>query len=528
MPLFDRYVQRKRVNIIKQVKIKGKWKLLPAVIESNGTLKDRVRHKGRVETHPEGIYFIEWRDSDKRRRRMSVTSREEVIERARLKALELEGVAVPTSGSHSHSPIEPQILTPTPFSISKLDGSTAQLATATSAILGGIQQYLQHLSALATPQPIAASAAPAIPIAAVPAPTSPLAIPTPGLNVVPPPETATTIQPTVATPAVSRSARSSGLLIAKLIDDFLKNVEPPHRSKATYDEYRWVLHMFRDITPKTILHQVEREDLLKFRDHLLSIGNQPRTVFNRLGIVKRLFTDNGVPDLLRKTDKPTFVKKNRLMYQPEQLKALFSACGPDDRILFLFFLLTGERKAEVQFSAWYDIDFNNQCVRVSRKPELGFDPKDKEEREIPVPAQLIAALKEYKRKQTGPNPHQLLFPGESGIPDSHLDRRLKRVAHKAGLNCGRCVGEEGKCADGPYCSWWILHRFRHNFATNALESGVSIRTLLDWMGHSDLKTVMIYLKYVKRKDINQLVDNTQLAGLSAPFMEAYRKSQLQL
>jgi hypothetical protein len=39
---------------------------------------------------------------------------------------------------------------------------------------------------------------------------------------------------------------------------------------------------------------------------------------------------------------------------------------------------------------------------------------------------------------------------------------VKRVAERAGLNCGRCVTEHGnKCAEGPYCMNFFLHKFRH-------------------------------------------------------------------
>jgi integrase len=56
------------------------------------------------------------------------------------------------------------------------------------------------------------------------------------------------------------------------------------------------------------------------------------------------------------------------------------ACDPDERVRYLFFLLTGERDKEVQFTTWDDVDFSRRCVRVTEKKALGFKPKDKEER----------------------------------------------------------------------------------------------------------------------------------------------------
>ena len=42
---------------------------------------------------------------------------------------------------------------------------------------------------------------------------------------------------------------------------------------------------------------------------------------------------------------------------------------------------------------------------------------------------------------------------------------------------------------------WELHKFRKTFATFHHEKqGVSVRTLQDWLGHSDLETTMAYLK----------------------------------
>jgi len=203
------------------------------------------------------------------------------------------------------------------------------------------------------------------------------------------------------------------------------------------------------------------------------------------------------------------------MYQPEDLEALFRACTPDEKVPYLFFLLTGERDKEVRYTSWPDIDFNRKCVRVTAKKQLGFKPKDKEEREIPVPSSLLTVLKEYKVRQSGPNPHNLLFPTRPGRPNKKFENRLKRIARRAGLNCGHCVSKHGnKCCEGPHCGKWFLHKFRHTFATTSLENGVSIRTLQEWLGHSDLASTMVYLKYVRRKDIHELLDKGTLANLA--------------
>ena len=79
-----------RGNLIKKIKIGKDWRFAPVVPEANGRLKDKVRINGEVEVHSEGSYYIEWWVSGRRFR--EATTREDAIEYARHKSVELRAV----------------------------------------------------------------------------------------------------------------------------------------------------------------------------------------------------------------------------------------------------------------------------------------------------------------------------------------------------------------------------------------------------------------------------------------------------
>jgi integrase len=294
-----------------------------------------------------------------------------------------------------------------------------------------------------------------------------------------------------------------------------------HRSLRTFRTYRPILESFKAFCEKTYVDDVERQDLLDFATHCKSQGQKGKSIYNKLVVLSQVMKQHGKRKLLNSADWPSFVETVRPIYEDSELERLFKSCTPDEEIRFKFYLMSGFRDAEGRFVTWRDVDFKQMAIRVTAKPHWGFHPKNWEEREVPVPQKLIALLRKFR--PTDATPDQPLFPSATGRPDGAMLEKLKAVAYHAKLNCGHCVVkhklEDGtvkinRCADGPYCTRWFLHKFRHTYATRHLQDGIDIRTLQQWMGHRDIASTMVYLKGVRNSDVQARINKGSLAAFA--------------
>jgi integrase len=312
-----------------------------------------------------------------------------------------------------------------------------------------------------------------------------------------------------------RQAAEERLTTGAAIDSYLDFIDH-HRGPRTYLTYRYTLDtLLRASYTKPYVDQVEREDILQFMTDCYKRGLGNRTVYDKLVVALQFFKRYGKTKLIGPSDWPQYVEKIRPIYEPEEINGLIGHARPDEAVFIKFMLASGFRDREERFLIWRDVDLHNSLVRVTAKPAWRFKPKNWEERTVPLPSALIDELHEMKERRRAVAA-DLVFPNSKGRPDSANDQILKRLAYRAGLNCGQCITKHGnKCAEGPYCQHFFLHKFRHTFATEHLRHGIDIRTLQMWMGHRDIQSTMVYLKGVQSKDVLVKVNAGALAQYAA-------------
>ena len=276
--------------------------------------------------------------------------------------------------------------------------------------------------------------------------------------------------------------------VAAAVADFLDETKLTKKPK-TLAAYTTALNYFTESCPKLCLEDIDRKDLLKFAAFLRDEKEQaPRSVYNKFENVMTFLKANGIRGLAGKNDWPRYTEEEPEIYDQEELDTLFKACDDKERLWFEFFLMTGMREQEVMHTYWSDINVKHATVHVSHKPDRGWTPKAYKEREIPVPSNLAEGLAAWKRKAT--KGCDLVFPTAGCNPKLNFLDDLKVVAERAKLDKD---------------NFW-LHKFRATFATRCLWAGVDLRTVQQWLGHSDMESTMRYLKPARNAAVREKVN----------------------
>lgn len=296
--------------------------------------------------------------------------------------------------------------------------------------------------------------------------------------------------------AAKASAKAAGILLppeesgrvslAMKAREFIRDAEQRGATVAA-DVNRLVTAEFLRVVKKTYADEISREDLFDFHAALRKRGCAERTIANKHARVTSFLRFSGVDGKIL-PPPPRYDETLPTIYTSEEIGDILSAADQYMHLAIGIALKCGLREQEIMHLEWPDIHRRDRVLRVSSKPRYSFRVKDSEERDIPIPDDLLEELE--KRHKAHPQ-GALVLGTKHGKPNCKLLRGLKRLAAKAKLNCGECEGCKGRARE---CQQWTLHKFRRTYCTTLLRSGLDLRTVQAYMGHADLASTMRYLR----------------------------------
>lgn len=261
------------------------------------------------------------------------------------------------------------------------------------------------------------------------------------------------------------------------------------------EQARLVAEEFQAVCTSGYVDEITREDIVRFHAALRKRGCSPRTVANKHARLKSILLFAGAEKGII-PPAPRYDQKLPTIYTAAQIDAILAA-DEHMRLAINVALKCGLREQELMHLEWKDIDWHEGVLRVRSKPAYGFGVKDAEERDIPIPDDLMTILKSAKEASDAP----LVLGGKK--PRRHLLRELKELARRAELNCGVCRGCNSHLQQ---CQEWTLHKFRRTYCTSLLRSGMDLRTVQAFMGHADMASTMRYLRPASSKEVREKVN----------------------
>lgn len=253
------------------------------------------------------------------------------------------------------------------------------------------------------------------------------------------------------------------------------NLTPRTIKDKRFELTRWI-----DRCKKTHVEQIDRTDLIAFRDSLRRDGLAEWTVKTNLTSVATMLKHNPlrrVESILKREDWPVIEDSEPHPYTVDEVKALQSVANGMERLLIRTFIGTGLREQEVAHMEWQDIDWVGKTVRIAAKSKYNWKPKTRAGcRTVPLPDSLVRDLKAMRQREG------LVFPAPRGGVEKHYLRVIERLAKLAGVEGAGC------------------HRFRDSYITDQVQAGVDLLTLRKWVGHQNLETLKLYSEALKAKD----------------------------
>lgn len=305
---------------------------------------------------------------------------------------------------------------------------------------------------------------------------------------------------------------------SKLLDDVRTKARLLHLSYRTEETYLSTVRRFILFHGKRHPREMGTEEIRAYLAHLALeervAASTQNVALHALLFLYREVLGIELPEVgeLERARGPTKVP---VVFTREEARAVLARLRGTHWMMASLLYGSGLRLMECVRMRVKDLDFDYRQLTV-------VDGKGAKDRRTVLPGSLIAPLREHLREvqrlhegdlAAGYGAVLLPYALERKYPGAATDWGWQYVFPasrrsfdpRGGIERRHHIDESGlqRAVRGAVKAAGITkrascHTFRHSFATHLLEDGYDIRTLQELLGHSDVKTTMIYTHVLSR------------------------------
>ncbi len=307
------------------------------------------------------------------------------------------------------------------------------------------------------------------------------------------------------------------------LESLSNEIKIRHYSPKTHKTYSHWAKKFKDFIGEKPMEHLSADDVKKYLTHLavkdnISASSQNQA-FNALlfffrHVLKKEF--GKIDGVVRAKSKPYIP----VVLSREEINLILSNLSKPYNLIVMLLYGCGLRLAECMSLRIQDLNFDQSILTI-------HDGKGKKDRTVPLPETIGQELKEQLKKAIALYNDDLasecagvFLPGTLGkkyrnagkeiswywfFPAKKLTYVAKkkeyRRHHLHETHVQKAIRQSVKKSMIP--KRVSAHTFRHSFASHLLLANYDIRTIQELLGHSDVRTTMIYTHTIKSKTVKE-------------------------
>lgn len=263
--------------------------------------------------------------------------------------------------------------------------------------------------------------------------------------------------------------------------------EAKENGKSITKQMKSTLELVKTFAPKTMLNEIDEtfcREIVKYIQHTYKTKNgenlKPTSARNyevslsiafNIAVKKGYIAENPF-NKLSTEERVQVPESTRVYLTEEEFNAMKTADwkNQEAKRIFIFCCYTGLRISDILNLKWENIVFDGYLARIEK-----IIKKTKKTISIPLCSSAINQLPDHSEKKKD----EMVFPY---ISPNTINYNIKKAAESVGIQKSNLS----------------IHTARHTFATILLSKDANINTIKELLGHSDIKTTMIYAKVLDK------------------------------